>query len=132
MRALAATLGIATSLVGVSQELLDSIAADERDLPDYAAQIGAQNAMEPYRRKLSFVWWRLGNDLYGRVADFAADLELIDRSLREHRGARIADGRLAELRRRLELFGFHLAKLDVRFHVNELDPPSCRPRRVPS
>src|SRR5439155_5793036 len=100
------------------------------DLPDYAAQIGRQNAMEPYRRKLSFVWWRLGNDLYARVADFSADLDLIDRSLRSHRGSRIADGRLAELRRRVELFGFHLAKLDVRVHVKELDPPSDRVREA--
>src|SRR5207249_9522079 len=88
-----------------------------------AAQIGAQNAMEPYRRKLSFDWWRLGNDLYASVADFAADLDLIVRSLRAHRGARIADGRLAELRRRVELFGFHLAKLDVRVHVKDLREP---------
>ena len=33
-------------------------------LPEYAAAIGRQNELEPYRRKLSFVWWRLGNDGY--------------------------------------------------------------------
>jgi phosphoenolpyruvate carboxylase len=53
------------------------------------------------------------------VADFAADLELLDRSLRAHRGARIADGALASLRRRVEIFGLHLAKLDVRVHARE-------------
>ena len=32
--------------------------------PQYAAEIGARNELEPYRRKLSFMWWRLGNDGY--------------------------------------------------------------------
>jgi phosphoenolpyruvate carboxylase len=130
VRSLAAALGIATSLVGVSEELLDSIARDERELPEYAASIGAQNEGEPYRRKLSFVWWRLGNDGYESSAQLAADLDVIDRSLRAHRGTRIARGSLAELRSRVELFGFQLAKLDVRFHVSELDPPSERVREA--
>jgi phosphoenolpyruvate carboxylase len=120
VRALAASLGISTSLVGASRELLDSIARDEGELPEYAAAIGSQNEGEPYRRKLSFVWWRLGNDGYRSAADLAADLEVVDRSLRENRGVRIADGRLAALRRRVELFGFHIAKLDVRLHAADL------------
>ena len=41
---------------------------------------------------------------------------LSDASLRANRGARIADGPLAALRRRVELFGFHGAKLDVRLY----------------
>jgi phosphoenolpyruvate carboxylase len=120
VRALAASLGVSASLAGASGELVGSIAGDEAELPEYAAAIGSQNENEPYRRKLSFVWWRLGNDGYGSAAELEADLDVIDRSLREHRGARIADGRLAALRRRVELFGFHLAKLDVRLHATEL------------
>jgi phosphoenolpyruvate carboxylase len=120
VRELAAALGLTTTLVAVSQELLDSIARDERELPLYAEQIGEQNRDEPYRRKLSFVWWRLGNDGYGSVEELQTDLDVIDRSLRDHGGRRIADGRLAALRRRVELFGFHVAKLDVRFHAEEL------------
>ena len=117
VRGLAAALGLTTSLVDVSPELLESIARDERELPSYAEQIGEQNRDEPYRRKLSFVWWRLGNDGYGRAEELRADLDVLERSLRAHGGARIADGRLADLRRRVELFGFHVAKLDVRFHA---------------
>jgi phosphoenolpyruvate carboxylase len=120
VRSLAAALGISDSLVGASRELLDSIARDEAELPDYTAAIGSQNEGEPYRRKLSFVWWRLGNDGYGSAADLAADLEVVDRSLRENRGSRLADGRLAALRRRVEVFGFHLAKLDVRLHADDV------------
>ena len=61
----------ARSLVDVSDELEASLARDEQELPDYAAEIGARNELEPYRRKLSFMWWRLGNDGYaqrGRAA----------------------------------------------------------------
>ena len=120
VRALAAALGISSSLVGASRELLESIARDEAELPDYAAAIGSQNEGEPYRRKLSFVWWRLGNDAYGSASELVADLDVVDRSLRANRGVRIAEGRLAALRRRVELFGFHVAKLDVRLHANDV------------
>ena len=126
MRELAAALGLTTTLVSVSDELLESIARDERELPDYAEAIGEQNRDEPYRRKLSFVWWRLGNEGYGRAEELLADLDVVDRSLRANEGERIADGRLAELRRRVELFGFHVAKLDVRFHAVELAERSPR------
>jgi phosphoenolpyruvate carboxylase len=126
VRALAASLGVASSLTPVSRELLDSIARDERELSDYATQIGAQNAVEPYRRKLSFVWWRLGNGGYESPDGLAADLDVVDRSLRAHRGARIADGMLADLRRRVEIFGFHLAKLDLRLHASEIRSERAR------
>jgi phosphoenolpyruvate carboxylase len=128
VRELAAALGLTLTLVGVSEELLESVARDERDLPAYAEQIGEQNRDEPYRRKLSFVWWRLGNEGYERVEELQADLDVIDRSLRAHGGGRIADGRLAGLRRRVELFGFHVAKLDARFHAAELRDRSPRVR----
>ncbi len=130
VRQLAAALGLTTTLVAVSEELLDSIAADEHDLPGYAAEIGEQNRDEPYRRKLSFVWWRLGNGGYERVEELEADLEVVDRSLRAHGGGRIAEGRLARLRRRVELFGFHVAKLDVRFHAKELAEGTPRVREA--
>ncbi len=128
VRALAASLGMSSSLVGASPELFGSIAQDERDLPEYATSIGSQNEGEPYRRKLSFVWWRLGNDGYPSAAELASDLDVVDRSLRANRGSRIADGRLADLRRRVELFGFHLAKLDVRLHAMDLAQPDERVR----
>jgi phosphoenolpyruvate carboxylase len=126
VRALAASLGVASSLTPVSDELLESVARDEQELPGYTTQIGAQNEGEPYRRKLSFVWWRLGNDGYRSPGEFAADLDVVDRSLRAHRGARIADGKLAELKRRVEIFGFHLAKLDLRLHATEVRTERAR------
>jgi phosphoenolpyruvate carboxylase len=104
-------------------------------MPEYAARIGRTNEHEPYRRKLSLVWHRLGEtiarraDGYPSPSDLLADLELVDRSLRANRGARLADGRLAALRRRVELFGFQLAQLDVRLHATELRRPIARTRR---
>src|SRR5262249_61942222 len=35
-----------------------------------------------------------------------------------HRAERVADGGLADLRRKVEIFGLHLAKLDLRTHVD--------------
>jgi phosphoenolpyruvate carboxylase len=121
VRALAAAVGVSSRLEDVDDELYASIAVDEDEMPAYAAEIGDQNVDEPYRRKLSFMWRRLDADAYESADDFSSDLALIDRSLRAHRGARIADGALAALRRRVELFGLHLAKLDVRVHAHDPD-----------
>jgi phosphoenolpyruvate carboxylase len=125
VRALAAEIGVSSRLTGVSDELLESIARDERDLPEYTEAIGDQNLDEPYRRKLSFVWRRLQNGPYD---GFAADLDVVDRSLRANRGARIADGSLAALRRRVELFAFDLADVEVRVHARDAVDPDERIR----
>jgi phosphoenolpyruvate carboxylase len=126
VRALAVEIASARSLVTVSAELEASLARDASELPFYAAEIGARNELEPYRRKLSFMWWRLGNDGYHDAGAFLADLRLIASSLREHGGRRIADGRVAPLERMVEIFGFHVAKLDVRLHAKDLDGERAR------
>jgi len=133
VRELARALAVSSRLVPVSTELAASLERDERELPGYLAEIGRRNTDEPYRRKLSFMWQRLGNELeggsepgYARAAELLADLDLLDRSLRENRGRRIAEGRLAALRRRVETFGFHLAKLDLRFHAHDLGSAPVR------
>jgi phosphoenolpyruvate carboxylase len=120
VRTLAVEVASARSLVHVSGELEASIAHDEAELPSYAAEIGSRNELEPYRRKLSFMWWRLGNDGYAGPDALLADLAVIRRSLTAHGGRRIADGRIARLERMVEIFGFHLAKLDVRLHADDL------------
>src|SRR6187200_2302748 len=102
VRELARALALSARLVPVSEELVASVARDEAELPAYLAEIGRQNEDEPYRRKLSFVWRRLGNTLdggpepgYGSPLELLADLDVLDRSLRANRGRRIADGHLA-------------------------------------
>jgi phosphoenolpyruvate carboxylase len=53
---------------------------------------------------------------YASAEDFAADLSLVDVSLRRHGGASVADGDLLRLRRQVRVFGFIGARLDVRQH----------------
>jgi phosphoenolpyruvate carboxylase len=131
------TLSTSSRIVPTPTELAEAIARDERDLPDLAAALGEAGRDEPFRRKLAFVRQRLldalagGGAGYGSAAELLADLELVDRCLRAARAGRVADGRLAALRRRVELFGFHLAKLDVRVHADELRSGSNRLRRLP-
>src|SRR5581483_7951691 len=52
------------------------------------------------------------------AGELLAELDIVEHSLRRHRGERLADGPLAALRRRIEIFGLHLAKLDLRTHAD--------------
>ncbi|HEX7083733.1 MAG TPA: phosphoenolpyruvate carboxylase [Gaiellaceae bacterium] len=126
VRALAVEVAPTRSLVTVSDELEASLARDERELPGYAAEIGARNELEPYRRKLSFMWWRLSHDGYRTPQELLDDLAVVRRSLSANRGRRIAQGRIARLERMVETFGFHVAQLDVRVHARDLDGPRAR------
>ncbi len=87
---------------------------------------------EPYRRALRVVHGRLtataadildrqpehelqlGMPRYGTPAEFLADLDTIDASLRTNGSALLADDRLARLREAVHVFGFHLSGLDMR------------------
>ncbi|MGZ4340348.1 MAG: phosphoenolpyruvate carboxylase, partial [Gaiellaceae bacterium] len=126
VRKLAVEIASARSLVKISDELEESLARDAAELPFYAAEIGARNELEPYRRKLSFMWWRLGNEGYRGPERLLQDVRLIRESLAAHGGRRIADGRVARLERMIELFGFHIATLDVRLHARALDGDRAR------
>jgi phosphoenolpyruvate carboxylase len=126
VRALAVEIASARSLVAVSEQLEASLRRDAEELPSYAAEIGSRNELEPYRRKLSFMWWRLGNDGYRDADQLLGDLRLIGDSLARHGGRRVADGRVARLERMVEIFGFHVAKLDVRLHARDLRTDRAR------
>ncbi len=87
---------------------------------------------EPYRRALRVIHGRLsatareildrqpeseldmGLQRYETPAEFLADLDVIDASLRSHGGALLADDQLAQLRESVRVFGFHLSGLDMR------------------
>jgi phosphoenolpyruvate carboxylase len=130
VRALATEIGISSRLTPVSPQLTESIVGDEHAFAEYAREIGDQNADEPYRRKLSFVWHKLTTDAYSSADELAADLEVVDRSLRRHRAARVAEGGLAALRRRVELFGLELAEVEVRVHARDAVDPDERIRAL--
>ncbi len=103
-------------------ELEASLDGDRARLPDVAVRVRRRAAGELVGEKLWFVLARLeatrlrGEAGYADAAELRADLELIDRSLRGAGLARIAGGRLRDVRRRAEVFGFHLATMDLRQH----------------
>ena len=85
---------------------------------------------EPFRDALVAIWDRLGADAYQDGAALLADLDRLDALLRAHRGSRVADGGLADLRARVATFGLHLAKLDVRVHASAIREPDERLHRT--
>ena len=109
-------------LVEASQELLDSIRSDEELVRE---NVEHQNGVDPdeiYRRKLILILERLRLTLedkespaaYPGVSEYIADLSLLKDSLTRHGGHRVADEDLRDCIRQAEVFGFHLAKIDVR------------------
>ncbi|HYZ16978.1 MAG TPA: phosphoenolpyruvate carboxylase, partial [Candidatus Acidoferrum sp.] len=74
----------------VAPELLASVERDTLELPDVRYTMGVRQEAEAYRRKLAFVNRRLTLTLadreggYADAATFLAELELIERSVREH------------------------------------------------
>ncbi|MEO7244940.1 MAG: phosphoenolpyruvate carboxylase, partial [Rubrivivax sp.] len=87
---------------------------------------------EPYRRALTGIYARLAatlhaltgtealrhavapQDPYPSAADFGADLRVIADSLASHHAQALIGPRLAPLQRAVQVFGFHLATLDLR------------------
>ncbi len=103
-------------------ELIASIETDRERFPEVAAHARPRTAHEPWREKLWYVQARLRGTLdhaehgYADVARYRADLAVLDRSLREAGFGAIADQDLRDALRRVDVFGFHLASLDLRQH----------------
>jgi phosphoenolpyruvate carboxylase len=124
-----------------------ALAAASAEHPELLAEISARSPGEPYRGYLLYLAERLAAtrtrniDLaYSAVADFLADLRLVQSSLAAAGAVRQAYGQLQHLIWQAETFGFHLAGLEVRQHsrvhaeaLAELragDPPSAMTREV--
>ena len=127
-----------TYVLGRSLSLTDRLAdvSDElRALSDASPDTDPARADEPYRRALNLIYARLsatakqlkheivhlpplGTDAqaYATPQEFIADLDILIDSLFKHGAVHLARGRLANLRRSAEVFGFHLAPLDMRQH----------------
>jgi phosphoenolpyruvate carboxylase len=109
-------------MIPVSDELRRSLERDEELMPEMVERYRGVDPNEIYRRKLLLMAERLrstllrpeSNAAYPTVATFVDDLCTIRASLLENGGERVAEGRLRDLIRGAEVFGFHLAKLDVR------------------
>ena len=119
---LAEHLSQSVRLAAISEELERSIERYEWLLPDTAREFSNQERNEPYRRKMLLVAARLHRTLddptsaatYASASELKEDLLVMRRSLLRHGGERIAGGGLRDFIRQVDVFGFHLARLDVR------------------
>jgi len=128
MRTLSRQLSFSTTIVDVTDELLESIHEDSVNV-ELRTVDAWTNDKEPYRVKLRYMLQKLKNmredefkgtkQRYHAVTDLIADIELIDRSLRHHYADYVANTYLKTFIRQAELFGFYLAALDVRQHSKE-------------
>jgi phosphoenolpyruvate carboxylase len=112
--------------------MLIDVSADMQALAERSPDTNAHRQDEPYRRALTGIYARLAATLkaltggdaarhavapqnpYPGPEAFLADLQVIEASLQTHHGAALATQRLHPLIRAVEVFGFHLATVDLR------------------
>jgi phosphoenolpyruvate carboxylase len=115
-----------------SADLLVTVSPELRALANASPDRNPHRDDEPYRRAIAGIYARLAATAreldhmealrhavaeappYADCAAFAAELDIIDTSLRANNSTLMARGRLRRLRRAVALFGFHLAPLDLR------------------
>jgi phosphoenolpyruvate carboxylase len=121
-------LGGELSLDAQLVPVTEALAALAERSPDRSPR----RADEPYRRAISGAYARLAATAlaldereamrqavgaappYASPADLRADLDIVDASLTANRALPLARGRLRLLRRAVDVFGFHLAGIDLR------------------
>ena len=121
-------LGAELSMSGT----LAPVTAPMKALAERSPDHNAHRSDEPYRRALIGVYARLAASLheltgtealrhavapqapYAQAAELLADLQVIEQSLKSHHAAALVGPRLAPLMRAVQVFGFHLATLDLR------------------
>jgi phosphoenolpyruvate carboxylase len=117
--------------LSVSAMLVDC-SAEMQALAQHSPDTNEHRQDEPYRRALTGIYARLAATLteltggeaarhavapqnaYRTAQEFGADLRTIEASLRSHHGAALATQRLHPLIRAVDVFGFHLATVDLR------------------
>jgi len=122
-------LGLSARLMKTPPEVLAAAARSGDESP--------HRRDEPYRRAVSGIYGRLAatakaladiaavpppaaqREPYGDAAELAAELDTVARGLEQQGAGRLAEGRLRALRRKLSLFGFHLAPIDLRQNSGE-------------
>ncbi|WP_299092977.1 phosphoenolpyruvate carboxylase [uncultured Metabacillus sp.] len=111
-----------TTRTEVSEELIANVEKDE------AAYMGSDKHWpvenEVYRRKIAVILTRLKevgkSDIgYQSSEELLEDLYMIQRSISKHQPANRQLKMLKKLIRQVQLFGFHLATLDIRNHSGE-------------
>lgn len=95
-----------TENFGVSSDLQDAVAVDEDSVQLFPG--------EAYRQQMNSIYTRLENDTYRSSRELLNDLLLVQDSLKQHKGTRVAMGEVQRLIRKVRLFGLHLVPLEVR------------------
>ncbi|MFT5081751.1 MAG: phosphoenolpyruvate carboxylase [Planctomycetota bacterium] len=120
LRELHEHLSQSTTRVGFDEPLLARVRDYTARLPNAFDAIPTRFGEMPYRKLLWFMEARLAlksrgaEDGYGLPEEFRADLELIAQSLENNAGSSAGLDLVRRVLLRLDVFGFHLAALDVR------------------
>jgi phosphoenolpyruvate carboxylase len=145
IKRLSGLLSPSQNLTDVSEDLLNSLGRDQAEMPEVYEANSVKFRQEPYRLKLAYIHKRLGNTLerniqlrstswqiaehaasipqcnwngmsfYQSPADFLAELKLIEHSLGS---TNLRCKALHDLICQVEVYGFHLAHLDIRQESN--------------
>ena len=109
-----------------------NVSDEVQELAKSSPDLSPHRQDEPYRRAITGIYARLAataarlghGDVarhavgeapaYDSVEEFEGDLSILHRSLRSNGSGSLARGRLRKLRRAVDVFGFHLASLDMR------------------
>ena len=115
-----------------TSQMLAPVSAEMLALAERSPDRNPHREDEPYRRALVGMYARLAATLqaltgtealrhavapqnpYASPAEFLADLAVIERSLASHHAQALVAPRLAPLQRAVQVFGFHLATVDLR------------------
>jgi phosphoenolpyruvate carboxylase len=132
VQGLYATLSMSRSQAGFASGFLKQLQQEIASLPSAEQRTLDRFAEEPYRQKLILIYRRLlatrehhrsrhdrpadGGRAYADPAELLQDLRAIADSLARNRGQTIAHSHVGPLIRRVQVFGFHLASLDIRQH----------------
>ncbi len=138
LTALAEKLTLTTWMQTPPQSLREAIGRLADSLGDLAAPILTQFGEEPWRQFVELMIARLplhvtpgqlpqlrnGLEFYRNASELAADIALLHGLLVEAGAQRLAEADVEPVRRALEVFGFFLARLDIRqnsaFHAKAL------------
>ena len=129
------SLAISVGRASFNQVFLQGLQAELQQLEPAECEELQRFKQEPYRQKMILIFRRLvatqeqnrlawsetGNiaedsRAYASPCEFESELSLIVESLKDNKGASIVRGKLSRLVRRVQVFGFHLASLDIRQH----------------
>ena len=129
IRSLSDRLSQSRNYVDISPAMQASLERDSADLPDVVAEAKNRATTEPYRRKMEFIWERLHRvnktpghppaHAYVDATQLADDLQIVAESLNANSGRFACERAVRPLQTQVQVFGFHLARLDIRDHRNK-------------